>query len=128
MPHKEIDANLEKDKKHLEALFNFNGMMLSHAVLPPVLVQGDNSLNLADPDTIRIADKTYKIVKQARFATTPPNWREYLWQSFDKPEMPHKILLPTNAEERRIWKHAISVGWEKACNKLIAFSNKALPR
>jgi defect-in-organelle-trafficking protein DotC len=123
---KEIDENLEKDKRHLEALFNFNGMMLSHGVLPPVLVQGDNSLNLADPDTIRIADKTYKIVKQARFATTPPNWREYLWQSFEKPEVPHKILLPTNAEERRIWKHAISVGWEKGVQQAYSIFQQSL--
>jgi defect-in-organelle-trafficking protein DotC len=108
-----IDNNLAKDSKQLENLFNFNGMMLSHGVLPPVLVQGDNSLNLADPDTIRIADKSYKIVKQARFATTPPNWRDYLWQSFGKPEMPNAILLPTNDEERKVWARALQNGWDK---------------
>jgi defect-in-organelle-trafficking protein DotC len=108
-----IDNNLTKDKNQLDSLFNFNGMMLSHGVIPPVLVQGDNSLNLADSDTIRIADKTYKIVKQARFVTTPPTWREYLWQSFDKPELPNKTLLPTNPEERRIWRRAIKLGWER---------------
>ena len=110
---KGIDNNLTKDKNQLDTLFNFNGMMLSHGVIPPVLVQGDNSLNLADPDTIRIADKTYKIVRQARFVTTPPNWREYLWQSYDKPELPDKTLLPTNADERRIWRKAIKLGWER---------------
>lgn len=109
----QVNANLEKDKKHLEYIFNFNGMMLSHGVLPPVLVEGDNSLNLADPDTIRIADKTYKIVKQARFATTPPNWRDYLWQSFAKPEVPNKVLLPKTKEESETWSKAIKVGWEK---------------
>ncbi len=123
---KEIDDNLTKDKRHLEALFNFNGMMLSHGVLPPVLVQGDNNLNLADPDTIRVADKTYKIVKQARFATTPPNWREYLWQSFTPPEMPHQVLLPTNADERRIWQHAITVGWEKGTQQAYSIFQQSL--
>jgi defect-in-organelle-trafficking protein DotC len=108
-----IDNNLIKDKNQLDALFNFNGMMLSHGVIPPVLVEGDNSLNLADSDTIRISDKTYKIVRQARFVTTPPNWREYLWQSYDKPELPNKTLLPTNDAERRIWRRAIKLGWER---------------
>ncbi|MES2218045.1 MAG: type IV secretory system conjugative DNA transfer family protein [Pseudomonadota bacterium] len=108
-----IDNNLIKDKNQLDALFNFNGMMLSHGVIPPVLVQGDNSLNLADPDTIRISDKTYKIVRQARFVTTPPNWRDYLWQSYEKPELPNKTLLPTNPDERRIWRRAIKLGWDK---------------
>jgi defect-in-organelle-trafficking protein DotC len=109
----DINAHLEQDKKYLETIFNFNGMMLSHGVLPPVLVQSDNNLNLADADTIRIADKTYKIVKQARFATTPPTWREYLWQNYEKPEIPHKLLLPNNSEERKIWSRAIRIGWEK---------------
>lgn len=108
-----IDENLMRDHMQLEGLFNFNGMMLSHGVIPPVLVQGDNSLNLADPDTIRVADKTYKIIKQARFVTAPPNWRDYLWQSFEKPEMPNVTLLPTNEEERRIWRRAVRLGWEK---------------
>jgi defect in organelle trafficking protein DotC len=108
-----IDNSLDRDRRQLEALFNFNGMLLSHGVMPPVLVQSDTSLNLNDPDTIRIADKTYKIIKQARFVTAPPNWRDYLWQSYDKPEMPHMVLLPTNAEERRIWRRAIRLGWDK---------------
>ena len=110
---KDINDHLIQDKNHLDALFNFNGMMLSHGVLPPVLTQGDNSLNLADPDTIRIADRTYKIVKQARFATVPPTWRDYLWLAYNKPEMPDKSLMPTNAEERRIWRKAIKLGWER---------------
>ncbi len=124
----EINGNLEKDKKHLELIFNFNGMMLSHGVLPPVLVQGDDSLNLSDPDTIRISDKTYKIVQQAKFVTTPPNWRDYLWLSFEKPEVPHKILLPESPEERRVWRHAIRVGWEKGTQQAYDIFQQNLAR
>lgn len=109
----EIDCHLAKDAKYLTTIFNFNGMMLSHGIIPPVLAQGDNSLNLADPNTIRIADKTYKIVHQARFATTPPNWHDYLWQCYSKPELPAKFLLPRSKEERAIWSKAVRRGWEK---------------
>lgn len=109
----QINARLMKDKWYLETIYNFNGMMLSHGVLPPVLTEGDNSLNLADPNTIRIADKTYKIVAQARFATTPPNWRDYLWMTYTKPELPSKFLMPHSSEEQRIWKKSIKLGWEK---------------
>jgi defect-in-organelle-trafficking protein DotC len=125
---KEINANLLKDKKHLETIFNFNGMMLTHGVLPPVLVQGDDSLNLDDPDTIRIADKTYKIVSQARFATTPPNWRDYLWQEFEKPEVPNKILLPETSEERRLWKRSIKIGWDKGIEQAYSIFQQNLAR
>lgn len=125
---KQINARLLRDKWYLETVYNFNGMMLSHGVLPPVLVQGDNSLNLADPDTIRVADKTYKIVKQARFATTPPNWREYLWMAFNKPEIPHKFLLPRTAEERKIWQRAVAAGWGKGIQQATSIFQQNLAR
>lgn len=123
-----VNTYLERDKIKLDTIFNFNGMMLSHGVLPPVLAQGDNSLNLDDPDTIRIADKTYKIVQQARFATTPPNWREYLWQAYDKPELPNKILLPRNSQEQEIWAKAIKTGWEKGTQQAYNIFQQNLAR
>jgi defect-in-organelle-trafficking protein DotC len=126
--YEDINDSLDKDKKHLETIFNFNGMMLTHGVLPPVLVQGDDSLNLADPDTIRIADKTYKIVSQARFTTTPPNWRDYLHQTYAKPEVPNKILLPETLEERKIWRHAIQVGWDKGLQQASTIFQQNLMR
>lgn len=123
-----INVLLEKDKWYLETTYNFNGMMLSHGVLPPVLVEGNNSLNLADPNTIRIADKTYMIVAQARFATTPPNWHDYLWMNYTKPEMPHKVLLPHSKEESKIWKKAIKVGWEKGVEQAYSIFQQNLAR
>lgn len=108
-----INCKLEHDKWYLETIYNFNGMMLTHGIVPPVLVEGNNSLNLADPNTIRVADKTYLIVKQARFATTPPNWREYLWLTFNPPDIPQRFLLPQNREEQQVWRCAIDMGWEK---------------
>ncbi len=124
----QINARLQKDKWNLETIYNFNGMMLSHGVLPPVLVEGDNSLNLADPNTIRVADKTYKIVQQARFATTPPNWREYLWMSFNKPELPNKVLLPRNEEEHKIWSKGVLAGWEKGIEQAYSIFEQNLAR
>lgn len=110
---KKINCRLEKDKWNLEAIYNFNGMMLTHGVIPPVLEEGNNSLNLADPNTIRVADKTYVIVKQARFVTTPPNWRDYLWMTYSCPEVPARFLMPKNVEEQKIWQCAVRTGWEK---------------
>lgn len=110
---KKINCRLEKDKWYLETVYNFNGMMLTHGVIPPVLEEGNNSLNLADPNTIRVADKTYLIVKQARFATTPPQWRDYLWMTYTCPDVPARFLLPRNEEEKRIWQCAVRTGWEK---------------
>lgn len=125
---KEVNGRMDSDKWSLETIYNFNGMLLTHGVLPPVLVESDESLNLADPNTIRVADKTYKIVAQARFATTPPNWRDYLWMPYNKPEMPDKVLLPRTEEERKIWIKAIRVGWEKGTEQSYSIFQQNLAR
>lgn len=108
-----LNAQMNQDRRYLDTIYNFNGMVLSHGVLPPVLVEANNSLNLDDPDTVRVADKTYRIVAQARFATTPPNWREYLLLPYDKPALPNRTLLPRSSEEQQIWRRSIRLGWEK---------------
>ncbi len=124
----QVNLNLNKDHKHLDSIFNFNGMMLSHGVLPPVLVQGDNTLNLDDPDTIRISDKTFKIVLQARFATTPPNWHDYLWLGYEKPEVPNRVLLPKTREEHEVWSKAIALGWERGTQQAYSIFQQNLAR
>ncbi len=123
-----MNQQLTHDSKYLDSIFNFNAMVLSHGVMPPVLVQGDHSLNLADPNTIRVADRTYTIVKQARFATTPPNWREYLWLSFTKPVLPDKTLLPRNSEEQKIWREGIESGWAKGIEQSYSIFQQNLAR
>ena len=124
----QINMHMEYDRKYLDSTFNFYTMVLSHGVLPPVLEEGDNSLNLDDPNTIRVADKTYKIIQQARFASTPPTWREYLWFNFSKPSLPDKTLLPRTEEEQKIWKVATQTGWEKGLEQATSIFQQNLAR
>lgn len=123
-----INMRMSKDGKYLDSIFNFNAMMLSHGVLPPVLEQGNFSLNLDDPSTIRVADRTYKIVQQARFATTAPNWREYIWLTYSKPQLPDKTLLPRNSLEQKIWQQGIRTGWEKGIQQAYSIFQQNLAR
>lgn len=123
-----MNSRMNNDRKFLDSVFNFYGMVLSHGVIPPVLVEGDNSLNLDDPNTIRVADRTYKIVQQARFVTTPPNWREYLWFSFAKPELPDRTLLPKTDEEQKIWRDGIKAGWVKGLEQANSIFQQNLAR
>ncbi len=123
-----INLQLTQDSKYLETIFNFNAMVLSHGVIPPVLEEGDNNLNLSDPNTIRVSDRTYKIVHQARFATTAPNWREYLWLSYAKPDLPDKTLLPRTSEEQRIWKEGVRAGWEKGIEQSYSIFQQNMAR
>lgn len=109
---KYIDEQLVKQTRNLDAIYDFNALILEHNVLPPVLLEGRNTLNLADTQTIRVSDRTYKVSKQAHFITTPPNWRQYLWMDYQKPEYPHVSLLPTTKDECKVWSIAVAKGWE----------------
>lgn len=109
---KKIDDELTKQKRRLDSIYDFNSLILEHNILPPVLLEGRNTLNLADTQTIRISDRVYKVSKQARFITTPPNWREYLWMDFNKPDYPNATLLPKNDEERQLWRRYVEKGWK----------------
>lgn len=108
----EINRILLKQEKLLNRVFNFNGMLLDKNVLPPVLTEGRNTLQLSGGDAIRIADRTYQILRQAKFVTAAPTWREYLWMSYSPPENPDKSLLPKSQAERLLWKKYVDEGWK----------------
>ncbi len=107
----QMNTVLLRHENMLYRLFNFNAMLLDKNVLPPVLTEGRNTLSLGGNDTIRIADRTYQILHQAKFVTAPPSWREYLWLNFAPPENPDRTLLPKTREESIIWKKYIEDGW-----------------
>lgn len=107
-----IDEELNRNARNLDTVFDFNSLILEHNILPPVLLEGRSTFNLADTHTIRLSDRNYKIAKQARFITTPPNWRQYLWMDFVKPEPPHMTLLPKTKEEQQIWCTYVEKGWK----------------
>lgn len=104
---------LKKYEDYLDKIFNFYALLVEESVLPPVLVEARNSLTLTGTDIIRIADRNYKIIHQAKFITSPPNWREYLWKTFEDPELPDKSLLPKSSKEQVIWDKYIDQGWEE---------------
>lgn len=114
---KVIDEQLTKQTRTLDTIYDFNSLVLQHNVLPPVLLEGRNSLNLADDQNIRVADRTYKVAKQAHFVTTPPTWRQYLWLDYVKPEMPHVTMLPKTKIERKIWCMYTARGWKNGVDQ-----------
>jgi len=109
---KGINASLERDDRHLNEVFNFRALVLSHNVLPPVLSEGRDAMNVDAPITLRLADKIYKIESPPRFVTAPPSWREYLWMSYPAPDRPNVSLMPRDQEEQKVWDQAYDQGWK----------------
>ena len=114
---KVIDEQLTKQTRTLDSIYDFNSLTLEHNILPPVLLEGRNTLNLADQQSIRVSDRTYKVSKQAHFVTTPPTWRQYLWLDYVKPEYPNHTLLPKTKLERKIWCMYTAKGWKNGVDQ-----------
>ena len=124
----QINAELKQDARYLERVFNFNAMLLDDNVLPPILIEGRDTLDQASSDIIRLSDRQYIILYQARFVTTAPHWREYLWLDFAKPELPDASLLPKDDNEERVWERYISEGWESGIQQANAIFQENLGR
>lgn len=125
---KYIDDQLVKQTRNLDAIYDFKSLVLEHNVLPPVLLEGRNTLNLADTQTIRVSDRTYKVAKQAHFITTPPDWRQYLWMDYKQPEYPHISLLPKTKEERQTWKTYVEKGWDNGVEQANTILEESIAR
>jgi len=113
----QINNTLEQNAASLDRVFNFNLMLLDHNVVPPVLVEAEDTLKQSDPTSIRISDRTYQIVSQAHFATTPPNWHNYLWMNYTKPEKPMPGFLPKSKEEQIVWRKYSAIGWQNGIDQ-----------
>ncbi len=124
----QIDMSLTKNTGDLNQIFDFNQLLLQDNILPPVLVESDNSLNLADSDSIRLAAKTFKIISPARFVTAAPSWRAYLWMSYPKPPVPDRTLLPKNQVEAEVWNRFIREGWQNGIQQANAIFSANLNR
>lgn len=123
-----IDNQLTQLGRSLDTIYDFNSLVLAHNVLPPVLLEGRNTFNLADEQTIRVSDRTYKVAKQARFITTPPNWRQYLWLDYKKPAYPHVTLLPKTKEERLVWSQCVEKGWKDGVEQANVILEESIAR
>jgi defect-in-organelle-trafficking protein DotC len=109
----QINHVLTQTSKTLDNVYNFNGLLLDHNILPPVLTEARQTLNIDSPDSIRIADKTYEIVSQAKFVSVAPTWRDYLWMDFPLPPIPDNGILPHSVQEQKLWRQYSADGWNR---------------
>ncbi|MBK2124620.1 type IV secretory system conjugative DNA transfer family protein [Fangia hongkongensis] len=109
-----VNARLQTLSGILYQAYNFNDLLLPNHVLPPVIQSAYNVSQLS-PDrlSIKAGAEVYQIVKQSKFVTVVPTWRDYLWMNYAKPEMPDKSVLPGNQKEQDFWKKIIQIGWQR---------------
>lgn len=108
-----IDCVLRCQAKMLDKIYNFRALLLRDHILPPVLGEGRDPLNIANCETVRAADIMYRIITPPCFVSNPPNWRDYLWMHYEKPDTAVAGLLPKNRAEAAIWNCFVRQGWQK---------------
>jgi defect in organelle trafficking protein DotC len=116
---RQLEQLLDQLETELDRVFNFRIWMLPNYVLPPVLVQAKKSVHLVDEKTMRIAGRTYHILKDAKFVTNPPHWRhDYLLRdaahiTSNLPKKPSPDFLPKTPEEQKEWARGVKNGWQE---------------
>lgn len=138
----DLDAALRKQAAAMDLNYNFSALALSvpmrpgqpatypaprtgngeyAMILPPVIVEGQDSDSFPNEDEMRIADHVYKIHDKARLVPVDkksgrpavPDWRDYLVFSFQEVQMPHSTMMPKNDAEKAIWNEWVKKGWQE---------------
>lgn len=111
-----ISKNLKRYERQLDAIYNFQPLMIHSKVVPPVITEAVDLFNQNGDMQIRLTDRVYDIVQQARITSTPPNWRDYLQFSdepaaFDDGLFMTSAMVPKSKIEKEIWEKATRDGW-----------------
>jgi defect-in-organelle-trafficking protein DotC len=107
-----IQKTLVKHTETLDNVYNFRALLMDHNVMPPILQKSDNSLNISNPNVIRLSDSVIEIIMPARFVTTPPTWHDYVnLEIYKYPEDPSTSVLPKDDEEKELWDKYVRKGW-----------------
>lgn len=110
------------NSRDFDAIYDFSPLMIDGRVVPPVISEANNLYNQKGNTQVNTAAKIFKIVKQARFASTAPNWREYLnfpveSSAFEKYAYVAGDMKPKDDIELKAWQDATVEGWEMGINQ-----------
>ena len=99
----------------LDAMFQFQTLLGPGGVLPPVIVEAQDTAAFAD-DQMRTSTRVYKIVRPERLVSVPPTWRDYLMMGLvikASVDLPEGDARPKSSAEMKIWQDNVLVGWKQ---------------
>lgn len=110
-----VEAAVGSMSRDLDSIYNFSPLMIQGRVVPAVITEARDLYNQEGEYALRLSGARYEIVRQARFSSVAPSWREYL--TFPKPVVDRgslaSLLMPSTEEERAVWRLAVSNGWRQ---------------
>lgn len=112
-----INEMLRRYEAQLDSTFDFGALVLpvdagQTLMRPPIVSAAQMAFALGDGGQVaRETSCIYEITREARLASTPPNWRTYLVRSWAKPRRPTDAALPRTKQEVAYWNKWVAEGW-----------------
>jgi len=106
----EIAARIEARAAQLDRIFPFAPLVERGRLLMPA-VRFTQDEQVLHAGTLRETGRVLRVVEPARIVTMPPTWRDWLLLPTPEVVPPDDVLLPTNGEERAVWRAAITEAW-----------------
>lgn len=114
----EIRQDVKRSERDLDTVYNFSPLMINGRVVPPVIIAAKDLYNQPNSGTVQTSSAYFKILQQAHFSSTPPNWRGYLTFPISQDEVLSnsffpREMLPRNAAEKKQWQQTLIKGWQQ---------------
>lgn len=117
-----IRKEMERRASFMDKVYDFRNLMIPAPsgllIEPPVISESVNALIVEKGgQEAAVADRVYRLNKNARLVSTPRTWRNYLERDWGEVVAPPDVLLPNNAEERKAWIDWIREGWKQGIDQ-----------
>lgn len=133
---KNINLIVKRNERNLDAMFNFAPLMIQGKVVPPVITEVHDIVQIPNNSTLKTTSVLYTISKQAYFSNLPPNWRTYLTFPETKftvqfEDTPSKEFTPKGSKEYQEWEKQTIKGFNagvKQAQEIFRYSLNKLNR
>ncbi|NNB34018.1 type IV secretory system conjugative DNA transfer family protein [Pseudomonas fragi] len=101
---------LEAVEPKLNVAFNFAQFVRDGHLLIPAITEVRDQYTKENGLVHRVK-AGYTVQEEAQVVSSVPTWRDYVYQRYDKPELPHEALFPRDDFETSEWKRSLLEGW-----------------
>jgi defect-in-organelle-trafficking protein DotC len=81
-----------------------------HLLIPSITEVRDQYTK--EGDKVTVVRAGYTVQEEAQVVSSVPTWRDYIYQRYDRPELPHETLFPKTDAEVTTWKKSLNEGWQ----------------
>ena len=101
---------LDAIEPKLNVAFNLAQFVRDGHLLIPAITEVRDQFTKEGGDVHKVK-VAYTVQEEATVVSSIPTWRDYVYQRFDKPELPHEALYPREDFETSEWKRSLLEGW-----------------